>query len=250
MPRWLLVILTCMTVGRLQAQPELLCMEFNALNTRIRDGLISPPQARPEVIRLLAAIRQASDTSTPTTWIFPLKGYDLKAIGGQKGNGYITRGYDFFEGNRHGGHPAHDIFIRDRNQDCRDDRTGNKVPVVAIAAGIVVGFQTTWRPGSALRGGKYVLVFHPAANRISYYAHLDSVQVDLGQTLTAGQPLGLLGRTGLNAYKKRSPTHLHLMVLQVDAKHGLRPVDPYSWWATPPPAPSPRAPSSPARGRR
>jgi len=29
----------------------------------------------------------------------------------------------------------------------------------------------------------------------------------------AGETLGRLGRTGLNAYKKRSPTHLHLMVL-------------------------------------
>lgn len=243
-------LINCCLVSKLHAQPEQLCIQFNALNSHIRDGQIEPAKARPEVLRILSAIRHETDTMAPVKWIFPLAGYGLEAIGGSKGNGYIPQGYNFFDGNRHGGHPAHDIFIKDHNQDCLDDRTGKKVPVFTIGSGIVVGIQTTWEPRSRLRGGKYVLVYHPGSERLSYYAHLDSVHVRLGQTVKAGQPLGLLGRTGLNAYKKRSPTHLHLMVLQVDSKQALRPINPYSWWATPPPAPSPRAPSSPARGRR
>lgn len=226
-------LMVCLSTRCLQAQQQALCEQFNTLNTQIRDGQIALVKAKPEVLRLLAAIRRQTDTTTSRTWIFPLSGYGLTAVGGKNGSGYVPQGYRFFDGNRHGGHPAHDIFIRDANQDCIDDRTGHKVPVLAIAAGIIVAVQKTWKLGSPLRGGKYILIYHPATNRLSYYAHLDSVRVDLGEIVEAGSPLGLLGRTGLNAYKKRSPTHLHVMVLRVDPTQGLLPVNPYGWWARP-----------------
>ncbi len=49
---------------------------------------------------------------------------------------------------------------------------------------------------------------------VFYYAHLDKVMVKPGQFLKAGEVVGTIGRTGVLAAKKDSPTHLHLMVLQ------------------------------------
>jgi murein DD-endopeptidase MepM/ murein hydrolase activator NlpD len=37
-----------------------------------------------------------------------------------------------------------------------------------------------------------------------------------GDTINAGLVIALLGRTGANAYKKRSPTHLHISCLQIE----------------------------------
>jgi murein DD-endopeptidase MepM/ murein hydrolase activator NlpD len=49
-------------------------------------------------------------------------------------------------------------------------------------------------------------------DRYYYYAHLKDVSVKVGQHVSKGDPLGTVGRTGVNAYKKRSPTHLHFTV--------------------------------------
>lgn len=208
------------------------CEKFNALNTQIRDNSIQKDDAKKQLKALLNSIRlQASEESAaPGNWIFPLNTYGKKAIGGKNGNGYISAGYNFLDGNKHGGHPAHDIFIVDKNLDSRDDKTGQKIEVKAALSGIVVALEASWNPGSNLRGGKYVMVFHPAQNLISYYAHLDSVQVVIGQKLIAGGTVGILGRSGLNAFKKRSPTHLHLMVLKFDERKGLFPINPFKFW--------------------
>ena len=125
-----------------------------------------------------------------------------------------VKGYSFFDGNRHGGHPAHDIFISDRNQDCIDDRTGKPVYVLAMLDGIVLSTYKEWQIGSKLRGGNYVWCYHPQENLISYYAHLKDIVVELGQKITKGEKLGTVGRTGLLAFSKNSQTHLHLMMLE------------------------------------
>jgi murein DD-endopeptidase MepM/ murein hydrolase activator NlpD len=44
--------------------------------------------------------------------------------------------------------------------------------------------------------------------------------------VAGGQTIGTLGRTGANAYAERSPTHLHLMLLEAS---DMTPVDPYPW---------------------
>jgi len=40
--------------------------------------------------------------------------------------------------------------------------------------------------------------------------------VALGDMVKAGDTIALLGRTGKNAWPKRSPTHLHFMCLAFD----------------------------------
>jgi hypothetical protein len=127
-----------------------------------------------------------------------------------------VKGYSFFDGNRHGGHPAHDIFIRDANQDCMDDATKKPAYAVAVLDGIVVSTYDSWRKGSRLRGGNYVWCYHPKERLFSYYAHLKEVFVQPGTKVAAGDSLGTIGRSGFSADVQRSPTHLHLMLLSYE----------------------------------
>ncbi len=195
-------------------------VRFDQLNTRIRDGKISRGAALPELKLLLAELRQefyrqgGSDYPRPA-WVFPLAGYDYRAITGGRNKGYIASGYDYFSGNRHGGHPSFDTFIRDRNQDSLDDRSGKPVKVLSLTGGMVVALERQWQPGSSLRGGKYLWVYDPANELLVYYAHNSELQVELGQIVKPGDLLATVGRSGYNAAKRRSPTHLHLTVLQL-----------------------------------
>nr|WP_246545514.1 M23 family metallopeptidase [Pelotalea chapellei] len=129
--------------------------------------------------------------------------------------GYIAGGYDFFSGNRHGGHPSFDIFIHDRDQDSLDDRTGQPVQVLSLTAGIVVALEQEWEQGSSLRGGKYLWVYDPVNELLVYYAHNNTLHVALGDIVQPGDVIAEVGRSGYNAAKRRSPTHLHLTVLKV-----------------------------------
>lgn len=196
------------------------CVRYNALNNLIRDGKISKEPARGALKLLLVEVRQEFDRAggklyPKAGWIFPLAGYDSRAITGGRNKGYIASGYDFFTGNRHGGHPAFDIFIRDRNQDSLDDRTNRPVTVLSLTGGIVVALEHEWEQGSALRGGKYLWIYDPANDLLVYYAHNSELLVGLGDIVKPGDAIARVGRSGFNAHKRRSPTHLHLSVLRV-----------------------------------
>jgi len=195
-------------------------VRFDRLVRQVRDGSIDREAARDALRSIVAQAADASRERCPADdaggrWIFPIAGYGPSDIGGRKGNGYKPGSFDFFEGNRHRGHPAHDIFIRDRDQDGLDDATRLPVPVVSVSMGIVVSLEQTWEPGSPLRGGRYVCVLDAETGRLYYYAHLQKVAVDLGACVTAGSVLGTVGRTGASANPRRSPTHLHFMALEV-----------------------------------
>jgi len=58
------------------------------------------------------------------------------------------------------------------------------------------------------------LIFDPASNALIYYAHNSKVLVEAGDIVKPGDVIAEVGRTGLNAYRKRSPTHLHITYLQ------------------------------------
>jgi peptidoglycan LD-endopeptidase LytH len=196
------------------------CMSFNTLNTRIRDNRIDVRSARIELKRLLAEVRdeyyRAGGLEYPkSAWVFPLAGYDARAIGGGRRHSYIARGYDFFSGNRHVGHPSYDIFICDRNRDSLDDRSGTPVKVRSLTGGIVVALEREWQAGSRLRGGRYLWVYDPANDLLVYYAHNGELSVGLGDVVRPGDPLASVGRSGYNAARRRSPTHLHLTVVRV-----------------------------------
>ncbi|WP_224960483.1 M23 family metallopeptidase [Geomonas subterranea] len=197
-----------------------LAREFNALNTLIRDNQVERSEAKERFKELIQALsreyRAAGGVEYPEpTWCFPLKGYGYRAIGGVRGNGYQQGGYDYFAGNRHTGHPSHDIFIHDKRQKGIDDRTGTPVQVLSMTGGVVVAGEKEWQPGSRLRGGKYLWILDPATGSLVYYAHNRALHVEVGDLVRPGDVIAEVGRTGLNAYRKRSPTHLHLTVLSV-----------------------------------
>ena len=204
--------------------------EWNLLYLKIRDRLI-PKQEAQEKLRILESSLKLLYSRTTGLeqndhLCFPLKGYGPSAIGGKAGSGYQTSGYDFFDGNQHKGHPGHDIFIRDKNQDCLDDSTGKPVEVVSASPGIVVSVNDQWEPSNPIRGGNYVWILEPRKTRYYYYAHLGEISIKVGQVVSKGERLGLLGRTGVKAYPKRSPTHLHFTVHQ--SKDGYpRPINPF-----------------------
>ncbi|MGV3639730.1 MAG: M23 family metallopeptidase [Adhaeribacter sp.] len=99
--------------------------------------------------------------------------------------------------------------------------------VLSMSEGIVLATAPQWQAGSALRGGVYIWIYNPRQDLLYYYAHNHQAFVKPGDLVKPGTRIALLGRTGLNAYKKRSPTHLHLMALQVKPRGELIPVDLY-----------------------
>jgi len=205
--------------------------EWNLLYPKIRERLISKEEAR-EKLRGLEILLKDFYLKTTTReqdhrLCFPLKGYGPSAIGGKEGNGYQIQGYDFFDGNQHQGHPGHDIFIHDKNQDGLDDETGKPVEVIAAASGIVVSVNLNWEPSSPIRGGIYIWIFEPIKSCYYYYAHLNEIFIKVGQVVSKGDRLGTVGRTGVKAYPKKSPTHLHFTVHQSKDGHP-KPINPYT----------------------
>jgi murein DD-endopeptidase MepM/ murein hydrolase activator NlpD len=210
-----------------------LCQSFNDLNNRIRDGRISRSEATLELKRLLVVIRQqyyrqGGGEFSRSSWVFPLAGYDGRSIEKRHRHGYRAKGYDFFRGNRHGGHPSLDIFIRDRNQDQMDDKSGKPVSVLSMTGGIVVAIEKEWEEGSLLRGGKYIWVYDPGEDLLVYYAHNREISVNIGDLVKPGDKLAIVGRSGFNAAKRRSPTHLHMTVVRVNSGRPV-PMDVYRW---------------------
>jgi peptidoglycan LD-endopeptidase LytH len=162
-------------------------------------------------------------------FVFPLRGYGPAAIGGTHGEGYVGKGFDLFDYKVRGSHPAQDIFINDRDQDHLDDRTNRPVDVLAMRTGLVLAVETDWQPGSAYRGGNWIWVYDPVLHGLWYYAHNHRVLVTPGQWVEGGQKISEMGRTGFNAYLPRSPTHLHLMYLQIQPDGMPLPGNTYAW---------------------
>ena len=191
-----------------------LCDDWNSLEKSIRDNRIDRNTAERKIIELGRGLLESYAGKTGSSpYHFPVKGYAPKSIGGRKGSGYKPSGYDFYAGNRHGGHPAHDVFIRDKGCSGLDSGTGRPAEIVAFADGVVIAVNTAWEYPSPIRGGRYIWIFNPEENRYYYYAHLEKVLTSPGDIVHAGDTIALLGRTGKNAWPKRSPTHLHFMCL-------------------------------------
>ena len=204
-----------------------ICRDWNQLDKEIRDSIIGKAAAKKKIIDLNRRLKAAFSTKiTHSVFTFPVKNYSSKSIGGNNGSGYIPGDYDYYDGNKHTGHPAHDIFVVDKNRDSVSDRTGKPVEILSFTDGVVVAVNGEWEASSALRGGKYTWIYNPALDRYFYYAHLDRVLVNVGDIVKSGGLIAYLGRTGKNAFMKRSPTHLHFMCLSFD-KGEMSPVDAY-----------------------
>jgi peptidoglycan LD-endopeptidase LytH len=203
---------------------------LNDLVTAIRDNRIDTTIAVDSfrhTLQTVHAYYEQQPRISTGEWVFPLEGYSARESIAEKDEGYIPGRYSFFQGNEHKGHPAIDIFIRDKNQDMVDDLTNKEVNVLSASAGMVIAAQTQWDTTSALRGGRYIWIYDPGTNYIFYYAHNNRVLVKPGQWLKPGDIIATCGRSGANAFKERSPTHLHFMLLQVDSTFYPRPVNPY-----------------------
>lgn len=195
------------------------CQAFDVLNKEVRDGKIEKTAAKEKFSYIIQKIEKFAGKTNPVEAVFPLKGYNSKVIGGQNGEGYIAGGYNYFDGNKHGAHPALDIFVYDMNQDCLDDNTKKPVDVLSIGDGVVISVTETWEEGSDLRSGINAVVFDTERRGLFFYIHNRSLSVKLGQRVSAGDKIGEVGRTGKNAFPKRSPTHLHLMFLRINDKN-------------------------------
>jgi len=123
----LFYLLALATVALAQEQQvKTLAAQFDSVNTLVKDNEIDKAQALKKLQDILPELQAAynklkPDEAKKEKWVFPIEGYSSKNIGGTRGEGYILSGYDYFDGNKHGGHPAHDIFIHDKNQDSKDE---------------------------------------------------------------------------------------------------------------------------------
>lgn len=208
-----------------------LCHHFKQLLINIREQQISPDSAKKSFQHIVGHLKylypSKGDTSNARL-VFPIKGYNYKAIGGN-GSGFRPKGFDLFDHKKKGSHPAHDIFIRDINQDSKDDKTQEVVDLLAVRDGLVLATETNWKPESDYRGGNIIWLYDPALQGLFYYAHSKSVNVEMACMLRAGEKIGEVGRTGFNAAKPRSGTHLHFVYLQIDKKTNLpKPINTYT----------------------
>jgi peptidoglycan LD-endopeptidase LytH len=198
--------------------------KWNHFEKSVRDQTIGKEQARkefPALYQELKALCSNYNFKPASSWVFPVQGHGKRDMGAggfrpdiRYGSSPI-KGYDFYDGNRHGGHPAYDIFIRDRNFDSLDDKTGKPVAIVAPVDLLILSIEETWNPDSQIRGGRYVWALDPIQDQLFYFAHMNTIDAHAGAFLKAGSTIGTVGRTGKNAVPTRSPTHLHMMVLTV-----------------------------------
>lgn len=207
--------------------------KYKELLVNIRNHYVTPSEAEEEFKAFMHELRRKfPNTLLPGEYIplvFPLAGSNVSAVGGRRGNGYYVREFDLFDQSVSGSHPAHDIFIFDKDRDCIDDRRGEYVDVVSVGHGIVIAVEHHWKEGSLFRGGNYVWVYDLERGGLWYYAHNRISLVEAGQRVRPGDKLGEVGRTGFNAIQNRSDTHLHLMYLELDDDLYPHPVNYYEW---------------------
>jgi murein DD-endopeptidase MepM/ murein hydrolase activator NlpD len=99
-------------------------------------------------------------------------------------------------------HYAIDLFAREG------------APVVAVSRGVVVLADRDWSPENLFsttsrKGGNAVILFDPDRDRFYRYCHLSSVKMSAGDIVAAGDQLGDVGHSGLNASQAGHGRHLH-----------------------------------------
>ena len=194
-----------------------ICDKWNALDSLIVNQAIDTDEAIELMKEYEPLIKQyfrqrKGIMISRSEWVFPLDNLTSFYFR-DNGNDYKVAGYDYFQGSNSKGHPAHDIMILDLNKDLLDDSTLKPVDIVSMSGGVVVATDTTWKPGSKLRGGKYVKIFDVTNDGIFYYSHLSKVSVKPGDIVTAGDKIGEVGRTGRKAILPAGKTHVHVAFL-------------------------------------
>ena len=91
--------------------------------------------------------------------------------------------------------------------------TGSDWTVLCLADGVVV--KDVENPKSGAYGNN-VTVWHPTLRKATQYCHLKENNVSLGESVSEGQLIGIMGKTG-----NTSGTHLHLNLFETD-ENGVR----------------------------
>lgn len=146
-------------------------------------------------------------------WVFPMSDFTWSSYR-TDGKDYKDRFFSYFQGGEFKGHPAHDIFVLDKDTNTFEDSTGRQVPAIAMVTGIVISTYGTWFRADFLRSGNYIKLFDPESKAMFYYSHLDSVFVKPGDIVKAGDKIGYIGRTGRKAI--RGKTHIHIGYYKID----------------------------------
>lgn len=211
------------------------CNNFVCINKALDKQKMLPDEAIIKFDSIFAPLNQYYQSKnipyySDTAWAFPVQGYTNKAIGGTPKDkfGFVDNGCGFFDRGINPGHPAYDIFIRDLNNDGIDDRTQKRATVLSMTGGIVIATEPGWKPGDTGRGGRYIWIYDPATKGFLYYAHNEDLFVKPGDIVKPGQAISTLGRTGSNARKERSQTHLHFCYYQYNEHGILKPVKFYN----------------------
>jgi murein DD-endopeptidase MepM/ murein hydrolase activator NlpD len=102
-------------------------------------------------------------------------------------------------------------------------------PVYAVSRGMVVLADRDWSEANLFsttsrKGGNAVIVFDPDHDRFYRYCHMSTVEVSAGKLVSAGQIVGTVGHTGLNAERPGHGHHLHFESNQYLAGH-VRAID-------------------------
>ena len=86
--------------------------------------------------------------------------------------------------------------------------------VRAVSRGIVILADRDWDPvnlfsTTSRKGGNAVIVFDPDHDRFYRYCHMSTVEVASGKLVAAGEIVGSVGHSGLNASQPGHGQHLH-----------------------------------------
>lgn len=97
-------------------------------------------------------------------------------------------------------------------------------PVHSVSRGIVVLADEGWNPDdlfstSSRSGGNSVIIFDPDQDRFFRYCHLGVSLVARGDLVPAGDAIGYVGHSGLNASRAGHGGHLHFEANDIASGH-------------------------------
>jgi murein DD-endopeptidase MepM/ murein hydrolase activator NlpD len=118
--------------------------------------------------------------------------------------------YSALGGGRHSHRYAIDLFVAEGSA------------VHSVTRGLVVLADRDWTPDDVFsttsrKGGNSVIVFAADQERFYRYCHMATVEVTAGEPVAAGQIIGKVGHSGLNAAAPGHGRHLHFEVNEYHA---------------------------------
>jgi murein DD-endopeptidase MepM/ murein hydrolase activator NlpD len=148
-------------------------------------GNLLTSETRARFVRLLHEVWSRCDAPSPLRYVEPVA---YRAVSGRRSHQY-----------------AIDLFAPEGS------------PVIAVSRGMVVLVDRDWSPQNLFsttsrKGGNAVIVFDPDRDRFYRYCHLNSVNISSGDLVAAGDRLGDVGHTGLNASQAGHGRHLHFEI--------------------------------------